>query len=66
LDQQVDFDIVYQPLFELIFSINQKLNKNGSVRIHLKMRRVRVTIVATETLNITYSECVRVTVVSRM
>ena len=59
----MDFDIVYQPLFDLIFCIHQKLNKSGSVRINLTMRRVRVTIVAAETLSITYSECVSVTVV---
>ena len=63
LDQQVDFDIVYQLLFDMIFCIHQKLNKRGRVRINLKMRRVRVTIVAAESLNITYSECVSVAVV---
>jgi hypothetical protein len=62
LYQQVDFDIVYQPLLDLIFCINQKLNKRGRVRINLTARCVRVTIVAVETL-ITYSECVFVSVV---
>ena len=50
LDQQVDFDIVYQRLFDLTFCIHQKLNKNASVRINLAMRDVRVTTVAAETL----------------
>jgi hypothetical protein len=49
LNQPVDSDIVYQSLFDLIFCIHQKL-KRRSVRINLKTRLVRVTIVAAETL----------------
>jgi len=47
----------------MILCIHQKLKKSGSVLINLTMRRVRVTIVAAETLSITYSEYVSVTVV---
>jgi hypothetical protein len=63
LDQPVDSDIIYQPLFDLIFRIHQKLNKRCSLCINLTMRHVRVTIVGAEILSITYSERVFVAVV---